>query len=75
MFCLKNNCISFKNNETKLNEKQKDYEDALINLKFKCIRSYFIRKLVNNTFNELNKLRTKNTTKNFFKQNKVKKRL
>ena len=38
--------LSEANRLKKLNEKDKDYEEALINLKFKFIRSNFSRKLI-----------------------------
>ena len=57
--------LSEANRLKKLNEKDKDYEEALINLKIKCIRSNFSRKLIKNTFNELENFFTKDTkTKN-----------
>ena len=46
--------LSEANRLKKLNEKTEDYEIALHNLKTKCIKSNFNKKLINKTFKELN---------------------
>ena len=58
--CIK---LSEANRPKNINEKKK-YGDALFNLKIKCIWSNFSRKLINNTFNELDKKFIKDTKSN-----------
>jgi len=53
--------LSEANRLKKLNEKTEDYENALINLKIKCSKSNFSKKLINNTFNELNEIKEDDT--------------
>ena len=66
--------ISEANRLKKLNEKTEDYKKALINLKIKCSRSSFSKKLIHNTFNELDEVCNKDpNTNNIKNQNKVKK--
>ena len=60
--------LSEANRLKKLYEKDKDYEEAIINLKIKGIRSNFSRKLIKNTFNGLDKFCTKETWTNNKKQ-------
>ena len=60
--------LSEANRLKKLNEKTEDYEKALINLKIKCSRSSFSKKLINNTFNELDEVCNKDPSTNNIKK-------